>query len=435
LKLLGHNEFAVRFFHGISFLLTSVMVGLLAYLIFGEKRIGLLACLVYATMAVPFYAASFVTPDTLLTLWTTAAGLCFWQSVKPKARRHVLWKMLLCLSVGIGFLAKGPAVLIPCGGMFVFLMVNRGLVRYFINPWSIVGIMIFFVVGLGWYFWVSLRIPGALNYFFDSEIWGRLVSQRYHRNPGLTGALIYVPVLVFGSLPWSIVWLKRDWVREALLNKGWWAGLHKRPEMLFLVTWFFVPLIILSLASSKLGFYALPIFTPLAIVTAKVCLEKIPPHTGGRFRLITSAGRRPVVLVTVWVVLLIISKLGIAYYPTANDMEALSHEINKVLDGDYELGTVDERADGLLFYGIDKVEHVTNDMDSYPSFTPTDHILVEIREMQRDKERGVFLMRGQNDIDETCRILKSADIKFELVRFPHNRAILKLDSPPGLREL
>jgi 4-amino-4-deoxy-L-arabinose transferase-like glycosyltransferase len=164
IKLFGHNEFAVRFFHGLSFFLTAVMVGLLAHSIFDNEKIAFLSSLIYATMVVPFIAANFVTPDTLLTLWTTTAAFSFWQSVKPNAKNIILWKLLLCLSVGLGFLSKGPAAFIPCGGMFVFLMLTKQTFRYFINPLSVVGFMIFCVVGLGWYFWISLKIPGTLSY-------------------------------------------------------------------------------------------------------------------------------------------------------------------------------------------------------------------------------------------------------------------------------
>jgi len=230
LKLFGHSEFAARFFHGLCFALTSLIVGSLSYSMFKDKWLALLSSLIYATMVIPFIAANFVTPDTILTLWTTLSALCFWKSVKSHGKIQIGWQMALCGAVGLGVLAKGPAVLIPCGGMFVFLLVRQEILRYFLSPWSLLGFLIFMVTGLSWYIWVGFKVPGAISYFIDNQILGRLITEKYDRNPGLTGALIYIPVLAFGSLPWSAIWLeKRSLVKSALFNNQWWKELSKKP--------------------------------------------------------------------------------------------------------------------------------------------------------------------------------------------------------------
>jgi len=428
LKLFGHNEFAVRFFHGFSFVLTSVMVGLLAYSMYGTKQTGLLSCFIYATMVIPFIAANFVTPDTLLSLWTTAAAFSFWQTVKPNAKNTILWKLLLCLSVGLGFLAKGPAVFIPCGGMFVFLLLRRKTFHYFINAWSIAGLMIFCIVGFSWYFLVSLKTPGSLSYFFDSQIWGRLFSQKYHRNAGLAGALIYLPILIFGSLPWSHIWLeKRKALFADIFKRYWWINKYNDPQNLFLMSLFFVPLVILCLAQSKLGLYALPLFAPFAIATARLWHAKMGDFEPGHMITNFKRFRRPVLITGTWISLLIVSKPALAYYPTNNDMRALSEEITKAVGKDnYELGTVDKRADGLLFYGIQEVEHLTSEDDPYPTYTKTEHILAEVEVMTEEKERGIFLVQGIDDIDETCRLLSRRNVEYDVILLPYQRALLIL---------
>ena len=120
----------------------------------GGTRTGLISGMIYATMLLPFGAANIVTPDTPLVMWTTAAFFFFWKSVEPGARRVVLWKMLMCAAFAGGFATKGPAVLIPSAGMFVFLVVQRRALRYFITPWALAGLGIFVVLGLGWYAYV-----------------------------------------------------------------------------------------------------------------------------------------------------------------------------------------------------------------------------------------------------------------------------------------
>jgi len=311
LKIFGHSEFGARFFHGLCFLLTSLTVGALSYSMFRDKWLGVLSALIYATMIVPFVAANFITPDTTLTLWTTLSLLCFWKSMSSEGGVCAVWKMLLCAATGLGLLAKGPAALLPCAGMFVFLMVRRKMLRFFVTPWALGGVLVFAVTGLGWYVWVSSKVPGASEYFFDNMVLGRLVTEKYNRNPGLAGALIYIPVLVFGSLPWSAIWLeKRGLLKSALFSGQWWKSLRERPAILLLVCCFFVPLLVLCAASSKLGLYALPIFVPLAIATARLWRRKVAIVEVAELRQTFKCLAQPLKLTTVWVSLLLLTRLG-----------------------------------------------------------------------------------------------------------------------------
>jgi len=426
LKLFGHSEFAVRFFHGLCFILTSLAVGSLSYSMFKDRWLALLSSLIYATMVIPFIAANFVTPDTILTLWTTLSALCFWKSVKSHGKNRILWQMLLCATVGLGVLAKGPAILIPCGGMFVFLLVRKEIFRYFLSPWSLLGVLIFLVTGLSWYIWVGFKIPGAFSYFIDNQILGRLITEKYNRNPGFTGALIYIPVLVFGSLPWSTIWLeKKGLFKSALFRKQWWKELPVKPELLFLLCYFFVPLVVLCLASSKLGLYALPIFVPLAIATAKLWIRKAPVINSMSFSGLLKGYVRPIRLVSCWVLLLLISKLALAYYPTRDNMKTLWAQVNKhAPSANYELCTIDERADGLLFYGANEVEHLTNKSNSYPTFTRTETILEEVREFIREDEAGFFLVIEDDHIAKVIDVLKNSGIECRIVHLTNQRALL-----------
>jgi len=426
LKLFGHSEFAVRFFHALCFVLTSLAVGSLTYSMYKDRWLALLSSLIYATMVVPFIAANFVTPDTILTLWTTLSALCFWKSVKSQGESRIFWQMLLCGAVGLGFLAKGPAALIPCGGMFVFLLVRKEMFRYFLRPWSLLGILIFLVTGLSWYIWIEFKIPGAFSYLVDNQIFGRLISEKYNRNPGLSGALIYLPVLIFGSLPWSAIWLKKKGLfKSALFSEQWWKELPLKPELLFLLCYFFVPLVVLCLASSKLGLYALPIFVPLAIATAKLWIRKAPVINSLSFSGLLKGYVRPIRLITCWIFLLLLSKLALAYYPTRNNMKTLWDQVNKHVPlGNYELCTIDERADGLLFYGANEVEHLTNKSNPYPTFTKTETILEEVREFIREDEVGFFLVIEDNHVSKAINVLKKSGIECRIVHLPYQRAML-----------
>lgn len=426
LKLFGHNEFAVRFFHGLFFVFTSLAVGALSFSIFKNKFLALLSSLIYATTIVPFFAANFVTPDTLLAFWAAVCALCFWNSVQSQGKTRVLWQMLLCAAAGFGFLAKGPALLIPCGGMFVFLLVRKEVFRYFLTPWSLLGILIFSGIGLSWYIWVGLKIPGAFGYFIDSQVSGRLFTAKYNRNSGLIYALIYLPVLTAGSLPWSAVWLnQKELIKSTLFKKLWWKELPAKPETLFLLCYFFVPLIILCLASSKLGLYVLPIFVPLTIATAKLWIQKAPEFNGMSITNAVKSFARPIKLVGCWILLLLAAKLALAYYPTNSNMRLLWTQVKDCLPADsYELCTVDERDEGLIFYGVRKMEHLTGKTEPYPSFDRPEHITEEIQELIQKNENVIFLSPKDEKTAGIIEALKKFGISCRVVQLPYHRALL-----------
>ena len=76
LKILGHNEWGARAFHGLCFLLTAGLVFSLGKMI-GGMRMGLLGAALFATMILPFVSGNAATPDLPLTACTTAAFVCF----------------------------------------------------------------------------------------------------------------------------------------------------------------------------------------------------------------------------------------------------------------------------------------------------------------------------------------------------------------------
>ncbi|HKI83085.1 MAG TPA: glycosyltransferase family 39 protein, partial [Candidatus Krumholzibacteria bacterium] len=68
LAALGQGEWACRLFQSVAYLGTILLVAMCGATLFG-RACGILAGIVYASMALPFVAANIVTTDTLLTLW------------------------------------------------------------------------------------------------------------------------------------------------------------------------------------------------------------------------------------------------------------------------------------------------------------------------------------------------------------------------------
>ena len=424
IKTFGQTELACRLFNAVCFALTAALTGLLSFSLFGKKLIAALCAFIYATMAVPFTAANFVTPDTSLTLWTTASILCFWKSLNTDLQHRNLFKMLLYISLGFGFLTKGPAVLIPCTGMFAYLLLTGQTKKFFSTLWTLPGTLLFIIIGLSWYFYVSAKVPGAAAYFFDNQIWGRLVTEKYQRNPEPLKAFIYIPILLFGSLPWSAIWLeKMEQLKTTILSPNWWKNLPQHPRKLFLLTVFFVPLLVLSLASSRLALYSLPLFPILAIAASSPWTNKIQPLLQD---VKIKAFVKPVVLISLWILLLLFSRLALAHlHNSEKDTRALWAEIKPYIPNEkYEIVTLDRRADGLLFYGAQEVENVTRKDDPYPTFSMPEKFETELARISSDNYTHLFIIDSKRELDIVLNILKKHNIEIRIIDLEHEKWML-----------
>lgn len=428
-KMLGQTEFAARFFHGVCYIVTCLAVGLLAWSMFASRRLMLLASVVYGTMLAPFVAANVVTPDTPLAMWTAISALAFWKSITTEKTAASLWKVILCCALGFGFLTKGPAILIPSAGMPLFLLMRRQLKVFLWDTGVVIGIAAFAAIGLGWYIWIGCNLTGSFSYFFDNQIWGRLVSGKYKRNPGLAGASIYLFMLTVGTLPWCIVWLQKPAIgklarygkKEFLLN------IVNEPPKLFLISWLLLPLLLLCLASSKLPLYALPLMAPVAIACAKLVSDRIDVialHAGMK-----SVVRGAVRFILIWSILLFSFKYALSIYHPEMDCRALWQEIARyVPPANYEICTINQRADGLIFYGAEEVEHITIKQDPYPTFTKTAPLLEEIlKDIKEGENKVMLLLTSKTETaDKTCSILSTAGIEFNRIKLSGQRWLIVL---------
>ena len=417
LKLFGHNEFATRFFTGLCFALTVFLVYATEISMSRQAMKALWAAVIYMTMIIPFFAANFVTPDTPLTLFTTASMLAFWQTVRPESRYRGFWQMALCLLAGLAFLSKGPAALIPCGAMFVYLLLQKQLKRFLLSPWLIPGIAVFLLAGLSWYVYIAWKLPDAGAYFFDNMIWGRLVSGKYQRNPGALGALIYLPVILLGTMPWSTLWYHKERGIGRYIHVKTWKALSDHPDKTLLACWIIVPLTVLCLASSKLGLYALPIFPAIALATARL----IPDRPTG------TADIQPpkIAFVVVWSGLLLIFRIALAAIPSAHNCQSLWHEMKPYIPtGQYEIVTVDERTSGLWFYGAHEVENVTRRNTPYPTYAAIENLESEVSDMQQDNYPHLFLVQGKKHLVSIKQTLLQAGWSVQEVTLKHNRYLL-----------
>jgi 4-amino-4-deoxy-L-arabinose transferase len=259
-------------------------------------------------------------------------------------------------------------------------------------------------------------------------VWGRLVSDKYQRNPGLGGSLIYLPVLLLGTLPWSILWYAPNKGLRRYFFAGIWKELLNDPVRLLLACWILIPLIVLCLASSKLGLYALPLFPALALATAKLLPETIT--SGGTEELFSHASIKRFSFVLLWTGLLLVSRLVLGAIPSANDCRALWKELSPYLpNGNYEIVAVDERVDGLSFYGAIEVENVTRKTNPYPTYMSMETVEAEAQDMLKDNFHHLFIIQGQKHLPALENTLSKSDWSIHRSELRYDRWLLICEPP------
>jgi 4-amino-4-deoxy-L-arabinose transferase len=420
MKILGINEWGARLANALWYLLTVLSVGLLGWSLF-DRRTGYLAALIYAITPVPLVAANVVTPDTPLTFWVTASMACFWKAVESDASRKVrFWKIVLGICLGFGVLSKGPAMILFLAPMGLYLFHSKRTLSFFFK-WDFPPALALFILIAGFWYWrLSRYVPGALSYALDNQVIGRLVTAKYERNPEFYKPfVIYLPALIFGSLPWSAAWYPR--IRENWeWFKGWPSRLKAREESpdLFLTLWILLPLMVFFVASSRLFLYVLPLFPPLSIITARCWLAWkpawfSPPYTARRLAPLAA-----------WSAILLVVKGGMAFYPTPENTRQVWEGVKDYLpEGRNTIIVVNGRMNGLSFYSRGNVEAVTTRSDPYPTFSMPERIEEELHEMTKSSDSHTFIVRSR-DYPNISGLLRQASQTFTEYPGPFDTHVL-----------
>jgi hypothetical protein len=156
--------------------------------------------------------------------------------------------------MGLGFLTKGPmAIVVPLAAA-----IGRSLsgARRKNWPW-VTGLLVTLLISLSWFLIIAAQKPELFDYFLRYELVERFASTSHGRSRPWW---FFLPVLLVALLPWTI--------SLPNLVKTTWLQLKSRnisPRQGLLIGWVLIPLIILSLAGSKLPTYILPLLPGLAI--------------------------------------------------------------------------------------------------------------------------------------------------------------------------
>lgn len=327
---LGHNEWAARLPSALAYVGTGLfMFGLGRRLCPGRPW---LPAIVWGLSFAPAIAANIVSTDPLLALFETAAMYSFveaWSREGPDARR---WFLLMWLGWGLAFMTKGPPGLLPLFAMILYLAIHdRPRLRSMFAP---AGPLLFAAVAFTWFLVIIGQQPDRLRYFLGYEVYDRVFTAVHDRNAQWYGAfLVYVPMLVIGTLPWSPLAVVAAGGPVAAW-RTFVARLRQRDrDWLLLAYWLLLPLAVFFLARSRLQLYVLPLFVPLALMMARALSGPGAPTSR---RIAWVAGITLAVLVTL--------KGVLAYWHTDRDARHIAAQLSTLLHG--------RKVDRIAFVGM-----------------------------------------------------------------------------------
>ena len=257
-------EWGIRIPSALSALFTVWLAGLLAKRMF-NWRAGCMTVVILATMSNFDKLGRLGHIDMPLAAAFMAAMYFLYVGYAENWRANNSI-YLFYVALGWGMLLKGPLVVMLAGLVVIGLMAMRGKRWYEVlrDLRILRGAVIFLVISLPWYIYECIHSKGA---FFEEFI-VRQNLDRFSGDPAVyrksTPVWYYIPKLLAGALPWSLAA-----VAAAVANWKRLIRFRLSDADKFLLIWFLTGFVFFSLSSIKRIDYLLPIFPPLAMLTAQ----------------------------------------------------------------------------------------------------------------------------------------------------------------------
>jgi 4-amino-4-deoxy-L-arabinose transferase-like glycosyltransferase len=261
----GENDFAARFPSAVFAALAGVATWIFASRIFGP-RVGIWSGLIFATCLQVFIHARAAVADMPLVFFFLTATWADWEKLRnPKS---AIWWWIFYLSLGFGFLAKGPAALLPVFFTPIQSIFNCSRFRFNFRSALLGGLVIGTVVGL-WGIPALIATNGQyLQVGLGKHVLERsLQPMESHGGAGSAGYLLFLPFYLvasfFSFFPWCL--FLPACVRRLLARR--------EPDENYLLGPILVVLVVFTLSQTKLPHYVLPAYPMLAILVARQAAE------------------------------------------------------------------------------------------------------------------------------------------------------------------
>lgn len=262
-RVFGENEFAARL--PSAFAAAGIAVILLGWgCRMFDPATGWRAAIIFSLSLQVVMHAKAAVADMPMLFFMTLAAWSGWEMTRDPARRipTSLWWWTFFLSLGLGFLAKGPVAWIVIVPVAIFISLSEGKKSWL---WFVAGVVVTLAITAAWGVPALIRTHGEfLKVGIGKHVVGRsLATMEGHGAQGLFGYVVTLPmyfVTIFLSFaPWSI--------RLPALIRNW-RDLWRKPDTGFLLWNVALVFGVFTLLKTKLPHYTLPALPMLALVVA-----------------------------------------------------------------------------------------------------------------------------------------------------------------------
>ena len=269
-RAFGINEFAARLPSALAAVLATLTVYELGRSLYGPLT-GLLAGLILTSTVMFCASAHFANPDALLNLFIILTLSCFWYGY---SRSDPRWLLTAGAAAGLAVLAKGPVGLALPGGVILAFLSLNGRWRILWNRYLGWGSLVFLIVVVPWYLWVGIatHMDFWRGFSLTHNVGRFQATMEGHR-----GSIFYYPIwLLVGFTPWCVflgpaIWnAAREWRYPVSTNSSLPASSGAALPARLLCCWIAVYVLFFSASATKLPNYILPVYAPLALLTARV---------------------------------------------------------------------------------------------------------------------------------------------------------------------
>jgi len=178
--------------------------------------------------------------------------------------KYSFWNYLFFIAVGLGFLAKGPIILVlTVPPIFLWILLQKVPLKtiYLKLPWF-TGILITAIISIPWYILAEQRSPGFLDYFIVGEHFNRFLvpgwkGDLYGSGHSQPLGMIWVFLLAF-AFPWIQIVLYKIWKERKTIFKDNYVS--------YLVFWLFWTPLFFTISKNILHTYILPVTIPIALL-------------------------------------------------------------------------------------------------------------------------------------------------------------------------
>ena len=251
----GVNAFGARFFLQIAVLLQILLVYFIARLLLKNEKTALWSAIIYMSFPIVLISSRNLTTDAYLTtfvLWS------IYNWIKYRKDGVLLYLYLFAFSLSLGFLTKGPVVLIV--PLVFTLLYNRvEVAKRSLSIHHILSLFVFVGISLSYFMYLSLENSQFIDYFLGRQTVDRFSKDVFGRTEPFYYFLVFFPLI---SLPWFVplVVMIKDQIKQ----------FTKKSLFFVLSITVAIALVFFSISSSKRILYILPFFGLLAILTAQL---------------------------------------------------------------------------------------------------------------------------------------------------------------------